>query len=289
MGAGLLLMAVLTGQPPAGWQDAAVGMLMNAGRGSADAPVATQTLAANEILLELAAHGVEMTPADTATISVAVAGRGSSQAAAQAEHDATVRRVRAAAQAAGVSPNDVDPSTDRMIDLDVFDVAEPPPPEAEPQAPPASSGEASAAPLPPLVRDRIEPPRLRPSVRTILRITLRNPARVDSLIQAVESAGGDVTGQTEYSLTDDAPARRAARASALAKARADAEAYASVMNMRVVRVARITERTGFDVIGMMFGALAGGSPSQMRASFEPSGGQVPTNVFIGADFILAPR
>ena len=90
-----------------------------------------------------------------------------------------------------------------------------------------------------------------------------------------------------YALSDAGPARREARARALATLRADAEAYATAVNMRVVRIVRITERTGMDLMGLALGdsdlmrRAVGG-----RITSDPN---VETLVILGADFALAPR
>jgi mevalonate pyrophosphate decarboxylase len=50
------------------------------------------------VLLELAAMGQDTSAASLAVISVAVSGRGKSEAAARAQHDAILNRVREAAR-----------------------------------------------------------------------------------------------------------------------------------------------------------------------------------------------
>jgi hypothetical protein len=199
-----------------------------------------------------------------------------------------IQRIRNAARTAGVAAGDVELAEGGIYtDLDVFDVEEPPPPEEE--APAGQSGTAgTAAPLPPLVRVQLEPPRRQPATRSTVTITLRDVARMDSLRAALKAAGGELIGQPELSLGDDTGPRRAARAKALARARADADAYAAALNMRVVRIARVTERAGFDFMSMMMADMSGGV-SRMRNMFENRGAMVPSVVFVGVDFVLAPR
>ena len=91
-----------------------------------------------------------------------------------------------------------------------------------------------------------------------------------------------------YALTDDAGPRRQARARALEKARADAEAYAAPLNMRIVRVVRVSERLGLDLFGLfasemqLLGQMF--TPAMMRG-----GPEVYTIVTVGVDYALAPR
>ena len=252
-------------------------------------PVSVQPLTANEVLLELSATGTDYARADTAMLKVSVTGRGPNEAAARGERDAIIQRIRNAARASGVPAGDVEiDEAGIYTSLEVFDVEEPPPPEEE--APPTgqSATPGSTAPLPPLVRVQLEPPRRQPVSRSTVSITLRDVGRLDSLRAGLKAAGGEVIGQPDLRLSDDTNARRAARAKAVARARADAEGYAAALNMRVVRIARITERAGFDFMSMMVGDISGGA-SRMRNMFENRGAMVPSVVFVGIDFVLAPR
>jgi uncharacterized protein YggE len=255
---------------------------------AAASPVQVQPLAANEMLLELAASSTEYQPADTATLKVRVSARGATEAAARAERDAVVQRITNAARAAGVAAADLEVGETAVYELDVFDVEEPPPPEVEPPATGATSAPSSTTPSPPVVQVQFEPPPQQPRAGTTMNITLRNVNRLGSLTAAVTAAGGEMIGQPDLRLGDDAAARRAARAKAYARGRADADALAAAMNMRVVRVARVTERAGLDFMSLMMGDIAGG-PARIRAMQETRGGMVPTIVFLGMDFVLAPR
>jgi uncharacterized protein YggE len=279
MAIGLVLGALLAAQP-------AMDLLTG---GAGTSPVSVHPLAANEVLLELSASGTEYARADTATLKVGVTGRGRDEAAARAERDAIIQRIRNAARAAGVAAGDlVIDEAAIYTDLDVFDVEEPPPPEAEAPLPDQSSTPGSAAPLPPLVRVQLEPPRRQPASRSTVTISLREVGRLDSLQAALKAAGGELSGQPDLRLSDDTSSRMAARAKALARARADADAYAAALDMRVVRIARVTERAGFDFMTMMVADMSGGA-SRMRNMFETRGNMVPSIVFVGVDFVLAPR
>jgi len=222
--------------------------------------------------LELSAIGVGQARPDTARIAVNFRAEGSTQAAAQTARDAVEQRIREAARVAGVATEDIrqDPIT---RNLEIFDIEEPPPPEEEPAAPGAPlSGQE------------------RPSSVGNLQIIVRQTDRLDALQAAIRQAGGVVVGRPTMTVSDDSVARRAARAEALAKVRADAEGYAAAMSMRVARIVRVTERGGFDFMAMIFGAMTGGGESAMlRERFEPANGQVPVPVFVGVDFVLVPR
>jgi uncharacterized protein YggE len=96
-----------------------------------------------------------------------------------------------------------------------------------------------------------------------------------------------------YSLSDDRPARRAARAEALEQANADAEAYAAGLGLRVARVVRVTERIGLESLSLLSDAservrLAMRSPVAAGAS-EGREPEIRTSVVVGVDFALAPQ
>ena len=75
-------------------------------------------------------------------------------------------------------------------------------------------------------------------------------ARLGPIRRALGAVENASVYQPAYALTDPGPARRAARAEALARMRAEAEAYAAALNMRVLRIVRITERAGADLFSM---------------------------------------
>jgi uncharacterized protein len=117
---------------------------------------------------------------------------------------------------------------------------------------------------------------------------VRDVGRVARIERALRDTGAtQVTGPT-YELVDDSAARRSARAQAIAAARADAEAYAESLGMRVLRVVRVTERVGLD-----FMSLFVGQPNLTRRIQEGMTGrtspEIATQVIVGVDFALAPQ
>ena len=239
-----------------------LALALAAAPATAQPPGATQPLAAGEVLLELGAIGTATAPADLATLNIAFGGTGATEAAARADLDARFGRIvaaarRAGAPAAGITRREPPP-------LLIAAVAPPPPPgEREMRAGPYQTyGYAS------------------------VRIT--DMARVESIraaLAAVETEHGDAA--PVYSLTDSRAARQTARAQALAAVRADAEAYAASLGMRVARIVRVSERTG---VGMLPYLL--GDPTIPRRLFSPGENHDPNVtilVLVGVDFALAPR
>lgn len=231
-----------------------------------------RSLAPNEILLELGAMGSETSAADLAEVSLTIKGRGMSEEAARAAHDAILAKVRAAASAAGVVSADIEPgdpdvgpdSDGGMVDL------------MEPLRPlrPGQSAQATDQPF---------------AAASTVKLRVRAIDRLESLEEAVRKAGAETAGEPKYSSENTAAARQGARRKAIAQARTDAETYAAALNMRVVRILRVTERTGADMMTMMMSEMVG-NESRMSQMFEGNDdGRVPSVVFVGVDFVLGPR
>lgn len=237
----------------------------------ADGPVSLPQLAAGEVLLEVSGLGVVRTPATLAIVTGTAIGRGASEAEARRQLEVEVQRIMAAARAAGAAPGDIHVRTGSSVqipeDLRVFNVAEPPP---------ADEGAAEA------------PPPVFHAQSTVV-VRLRNPAGAQELHNSIGGAESYVNRSPTYELTDAAPARRTARARAIAAARADAEAYAAALDMRIVRMLRVTERGGLDFLSM----LATESEASARVSWgnppHVRGPEVETYAVVGVDFVLAPR
>jgi uncharacterized protein YggE len=225
-------------------------------------PVSTQPLAPGEVLLELSAIGIATTRADTATMSVMLYATGTTPTEALAAAEALTRRVAELARANGVAASEmtVRPVRDNMSD------------------------EMMASNTMMLAED------VSSSASGSIEIRMRDVARVDALVAALSPIERVTVSNPVYALSDPGPARRQARTRALATLRADAEAYAVAANMRVVRIVRITERVGMDIMG-----LALGNSDLMRRTMGVGSGadnsdpNVSTFVIVGADFALVPR
>lgn len=251
---------------------AAAGVPAMGGEAAAN-PVSTQPLAANEVLVELTATGEAVTRADLATVTVQFVCRGATDGEARRAHDARVEQIRAAARSAGAAATDIEaaPGTSMGMMADFVDVDMRMPEDvgveepAETAAPPPASYVVSGE----------------------VTVRLRDPARVPALERALREVDETMTPNVAYSATDDTTARRQARAQAIAAARADAEAYAAALGLRVVRVVRVTERVGMDLMSMLISnpQLA----AEMERGMRSEGPDIPVQVVVGVDFALAPR
>ncbi|MDQ4087070.1 MAG: SIMPL domain-containing protein [Pseudomonadota bacterium] len=237
-------------------------------------PVSTQPLAANEVLLELNGFGLTHSDADRALLALQVTGEGPTDAQARAAHEGRMRRLVAAARSAGIAAADIEAApaeSGRPVapDLEMLRRLE------------RAADEASEGGRDP-VSNAAEV-----GVSSELRIDVRDLRRLEPLQRVLEQAGAGQMPPPVYSLSDDRSARRAARNQAMATVRADAEAYAASLGMRVVRIVRVTERVGMDFMSLMLSETA-----QLQNMFERRdrrSRRVATYAMVGVDFALAPQ
>ena len=254
-------------------------------QGAAASPVTTQPLAANEVLVELSATGEAVSRADLPTLTYSFMSRGATEADARRAHDERVARLREAGRAAGAEievadPVALGPTPDYAMTMDTLEMAV----DAAADAVEAGAGAAEAAAI-----EAPEEPPIPEAVQGTVTFRVRDIARVDALNQALTADGADegLAPEIAYSVNDDSGARRQARADAIAKARADAEAYAAAMDMRVARIVRVSERSGMDLMSMMFSNPAWAQ--QIEQMGQPQGPDISVRVVVGVDFALAPR
>ena len=237
--------------------------------GGGPSPIRTDPLAPGEILLETGGIGYVTTRADLATITVRLSAGGETRAAARRAYQAEARRIVAALRGAGVPADAIATQVGTSGTAVTFSVY--PDPAAAPFLDPPGT------------------PAFDESGTLVVR--LRNIDKVADVRAALTDLGANAVSGPVYSLTDRVQARHQAQALALAAARADAEAYAAQINMRLVRMVRLTERIGDDMYALafnneaLFRSLRGlQSPGEPQA--EPD---IPTIMMLGADFALAPR
>jgi uncharacterized protein len=252
---------------------AVTGLPMTGDRAAAS-PVSTQPLAADEVLVELSASGEAVSPADLAIVTIPFTARAATDEAARRGYEAQAARMRAEARAAGAAGDDVEiqPPVSMGLMADYADA------EMDTVLEPESA-DVPEAEVPEPERSYV--------VSGGMTIRLRDPARVPDLDRALRAIDDTLTPEILYESSDDGPARRAARAHAITIARADAEAYAAALGLRVVRIVRVSERMGMDLMSLMFSnpVLA----SLMAQGSHEQGPDIVVRVFVGIDFALAPR
>lgn len=236
---------------------------------AADSPAGVPQLAPGEVLLSVNGLGNVRSPATLATVSGTADARGVTEAEARQALRAKIAEMTAAARAAGATEDDIRVSeTISSIDSELY-----------------------AQDVQDAANDVRREPRF--FARASVTVRLRNAGRA----QALHARFGGYTGAgfyfgsggPIYELVDESGPRRAARAQAIANARADAESYAAPLNMRIVRVVHVTEREGLDFLSMTVSesnALIRAMRSYSSAQAEA---QVETYAIVGVDFVLGPR
>lgn len=248
-----------------------IALLVGMGPARAQSPVVTHPLAANETLLEVAAQGTARGTADQAQLILQVAGRGETEAEANAALGRELARVRQVAVAAGVAPDDIGAPRPASF-ASLIGAA----------ASPSASGPADID-VEEMGADSEE--RLVSTQTRGIQITVRNLSALARLRTSIEALNLG-TPSVSYELSGTAPAHQQARAAGLAQARTRAQGYAEAMGMRIARVIRVSERISASGMGIeaytslmqMFMAAGGGSDDQVEARVE-----------LSVDYALAPR
>jgi uncharacterized protein YggE len=239
------------------WKTAII-VIAAAGVGSAaPAQVPIAPLAPNEVLLEVVSTGVAHNRADKITAHVTVSASAATAAEARRQVAAQVDRLSAAARAQGATADDIRidrPQRVGFIGNEAYDV-----PDVAPRPEKSTS-------------------------TVVIGIRLPNPNRFEAMREALEAAGAATVADPEFALSDDRAALEQAKADALGKGRAEAEAYARSLGMRVVRLARVSERATSEVLSAqvmqeMMNRLTGGVSADS---------DVETKASVGMDFVLGP-
>lgn len=261
---------------------------------AAPAPLAAQpqapvaALAQGEVLLEVSAVGAVTTRADRATLSFSIRGRGETEVASRANAEQRIREITALLRAQGVAETDIriEPLTPAMGDPDEQAIANAVA-ALDAAAAEAQRAAGGSAPAPGAQRlELAEQPRFSAAAAT--EVVIRNVGSVPAVMSGLNQQHISLIQGATYVLNDDSGPRRQARLQAIEKARANADAYAFALNMRVVRVLRVTERLGMDVMALAASERSLGGALGFTA-MRNNGADIATVAVIGVDFVLAPR
>lgn len=229
------------------------------------APAAAQNvpleLRAGETLLEVDAAGVHLVRPDLMSISAGVVTTGETASEALAANSLLAERMIAAVRGRGVEARDIRTSELRIQPR--FD-------ESDHER--ASREERRPRIVGYVATNRVE-------------LTLRDLGGAPILLDALLAAGANDVSGPGFDLVDEAPAVRAAQAAAIHAARAEADAYAGALGMRVVRVLRVSERQRY--IENHNGIIVTGSRMGPPPPVEP--GEIEVHVNVWVDFALAPQ
>ena len=231
------------------------------------APAAGQPAApaaANELLFETRARGTARSRADHAVVTLHFSATGTTAPEARRTAQALCDRLKEIARRFGAEPlASAGGVGGGLVDDQIATF------------PGTGEGEGAAA----------APARAPFTGFGMVRLRLGDTSRFSDLRAALEQAGGLNISGPIHQLADEDGARRAARLDALANARADAEAFASSQQMRVIRMVRFTEvpESRNDALRAVM--------EQMGANAVPAAGapQVETRFDADVGFVLGPR
>jgi uncharacterized protein YggE len=239
---------------------------------TADSPASLPPLAPGEVLLEISAYGVARPPATSATFTARSSADAESDEEARRTVADRIARVTTAARGAGVAAGDI---------------------LAGPVETDRSYGALYANSMDMNVTDGFDSGTPSYSASATVTFVSRTPSAAPGLARSLSAIEGVEPGTAQYRLDDDRAARRTARAEAIRNARTDAESYAAAMGMRIVRVLRVTERTGFDSLpialteeNVLARGLREGPGGLVHRSDES--GEIETYAIVGVDYALAP-
>lgn len=244
----------------------AIALALAATPAAADNVVAGVQLAPDEVLLEVEGVGISRLPADRATYTATMYGLGATQAEAEQNLAAKVLAVSEAARRAGGSIK-------RELlgrTLDPLDLL--PGMRAQLSRRGMEAGEAAES------RER--------SAQSRLEVVVTGDVRRMLGVQRAMAAAGAEDILPVYELVDSTTARQAAKADAIKRARADAEAYARSLGLNIRKLLAVSERSSFAASD--FVELAGGGRNLANPLGRPTD-TIETRAKVTVSYILAPR
>lgn len=239
-----------------------------------------------EVILHIDANAA--VPPDQAKVTIALAGKGATEAEAKADLAAKQKALGEGLGQMGIGGAAVehgaatrDPSTLDPIAVEAAYAAE-------------DAAYAAADAAGPAVRAPKRKGAAQEAARPIFvtaptTITLNDLTKLDAL-----RALGELNGTRAYQFqrgvrfttSNPQAARKAAREQALAKARREADEYAASLGHKVVRIARVSNSSPPINMGDIYGLF--GMFDTMPERFMPSYYGATTNVSVAIDFVIAP-
>jgi hypothetical protein len=217
-------------------------------------------LAPGEVLIKVDAEGEHLDRPDVMGVAAGVVTTGRTAKEALAANNALANRLLAAVRSNGIQARDV-----RTSELTVT-------PQFARDRTTAEDEDAVRRITGYLARNRLE-------------LRLRDLGKAPDIVNALFEAGANEVNGPSFSLSDPAPALRAARRAAVAAARAEADTYAEALGMRVSRVLRVSERQSFE--SENDGTIIVTGSRVQPTVIEP--GEVATRVQVWIDYAMVPR
>lgn len=229
------------------------------------AQVSLPPLAPGEVLLEVSGLGQVTTRADFAVLDAMAVGQAGDRPAAVRIASEKLARAVAAVRVAGIPAQDVQAGD--VITAGAAGLSTPQVVLA------AAYGDGAGS----------------ETVSLPLRVTIRDISRLEAVRAALVAGQAPTYAPPQYFLTDSTGPFREARAAALRRARIDAEANAALRNMRIVRIARISERGAQWAVGQVANEAETVSRLFSMVWRVHASSEVETFASVAVDFVLAPR
>lgn len=234
-------------------------LVASAALGLAAPAVAQTTLLPGETLLQIQAVGEASAQPDQATMSIGVISTGATARAATDANAAQMTAVVAALRSSGVEP--------RFIRTQQINVQ----PRFARSSPTDYEGQARITGY---------------VARNSVGVTINRLAIAPDVIAAAFAAGANSVNGPNLALRDDTAAVAAARRDAIAKARAEAEAYADGLGLKLGRVIRVSER-GNAASPELYGS---GMSYNVSSPAPPlASGEIRQRATVWIDYALMPK
>lgn len=226
----------------------------------------TETPVANEVPLGISERGSVHSRPDRITINVPVMASAETAAAARAANQAIVDKLIRDLLAQGLDRDAVQlaPTGGAAFGFVGNEAYDPDNPVA-PNLPGASTKRRTAT--------------------SLLQIKLHDQAGIETVRRVLDLDDQAMAGPPQLALADDGDARRQAATVAIAKARADADAYAASVGMRVSRMTRVSNYgpagsgDNYTTVADNIMAMAQGQTTS----------DVTTSATVWIDFMMVPR
>ncbi|SEM80958.1 Uncharacterized conserved protein YggE, contains kinase-interacting SIMPL domain [Sphingomonas gellani] len=224
-------------------------------------------LAPGEVLAQSAGTGLVRSRPEIALFRLTVTGRADDAGAARAACEAALHDLRTKLRSVGVPDAAVTVLPAQTAQIGFIG--------NEAYSDDDAPNPAAAAPLMAMDKQR--------KVVTVgVQIELTDMSRLASVRQLLMGRDDVVAQPPTLSLRDDTAARRSAIAQAIAKAKAEADAYSVPLGLRVSRIIRVFDPAATSEQPQVW--------SQMTAIMNGSNGnEVITDARVGMDVVLAPR
>lgn len=243
--------------------------------------VRTQTQATEGVAV--VGEAVRRVAPETAEFVIEVSAAAQTAAQALRDHQSRTAQIAQSVAQHGIQRNDIETISTTVVNTFTPLMQTLPPYAAPPQIGPGAFGgfPGAHAGMPPEVQFGTY------QARSLLRVTVRDTARLGEIVDALAKAGASLVGGFSYHAADEAAARRAALEAAARDARAKAEVLATAAGREVGEPLTILE----DVVASngVYAALRAQAPLAFGLGAPAMAGELEYYARVTASFRLGPQ